>query len=116
MKKPPTPESTTKPKPFKFELDRRPGLRSGGAGAESGVPMAEFVAKYQTATPPRFRSTPTNSKPPAATAVSSSVDHSLGSSITVPKTPNLLSRARARPVTQKSAAEQEEELVAKMKQ
>ena len=77
--------------------------------------MAEFIAKYQTATPPRFRRTPANQKAPA-TERKPSADYSLGTSITVPKTPTLLTRARARPVTQKSAAEEEAELVDKMKQ
>ena len=76
--------------------------------------MAEFIAKYQTATPPRFRRVPANAaKPPSGCG---GAGYSLGSSITMPKTPNLHTKSRARPVTHKSAAEKEEEEAAMMKQ
>ena len=114
-KKPPTPEPTTKPKPFKFELDKRPGLRSSTTAVRDNLPMAEFLVKYQKTTPPRFRRTLASvRKPPAPTATES--DFGSGSHVTVPKTPNLMTRTRKRPTVQKSAMELEEEEAEKMKQ
>ena len=115
-KKPPTPEPATIPKPFKFELDRRPGLRSSTTAARDNVPLAEFVAKYQKATPPRFRRAPTSGKKSGPPPAESGSDYSSGSHITMAKTPNLLTKTRKRPVVHKSAAEVEDEEAEKMKQ
>ena len=113
-KKPPTPEPVTRPKPFKFELDRRAALRPSVDRPNTDMPAAEFIAKFHTTTPPRFRRTPRNNKPPAAK--SDGDNFSLGSHLTNPKTPKLLTKTRARPTVQKSAAELEEEVALKMKQ
>ena len=114
-KKPPTPEPTTKPKPFKFELDKRPGLRSSTVTARDNLPMAEFLVKFQNTTPPRFRRTPASGKKPPAPAATES-NYSSGSHVTLPKTPNLMTRTRKRPTVHKSTTELEEEEAKKMKQ
>ena len=107
------------PKPFKFELDKRPGLRSNTtAAARDDMPMAEFMVKYQKATPSRFRRAPLSGKkpPPGPPPTESRADYSSGSHVTLPKTPNLVTRTRKRPTAHKSAAQVEEEEVEKMKQ
>lgn len=78
--------------------------------SDSFMPMAEFILKYQNTTPPRFR------RKPVSTVASSGSSYSLGSHITIPKTPKLLSRTRVRPVDYKGVAEAEEEVVSKVKQ
>ena len=64
--------------------------------------MAERLMKYQMTTPPRFR-TKKQGAPPAT----SKETHEL----TKPKTPNLRTKARNRPVCVESAAEKEEKEV-----
>ncbi len=111
-------------KPFVFECDKRAALRSATSAASSDastqrhIPAAEFVAKFHKATPPRFRRTPRNhkfgdSKPPekAGGPAGSSVGH-----MTVPKTPVLRTRTRARPPVVKGAKEIAEEELAAMKE
>ena len=122
-KKPPTPELKTKP--FKFCLDER--FKSKSSASSEIIPTAEAIEKYQKATPPRFRSNPGSVtkkwKVKACTAdqssSSSGSDDTSGpnaTKLTVPHTPNLLTKGRSRPVTVKSAAEEEEEVVAQIKE
>jgi hypothetical protein len=123
-KKPPTPELKTKP--FKFCLDERFKSKSNALSSEI-VPTAEAIEKYQKATPPRFRSNPGSvSKKWKVKACTSDQSNSSSSSedssgpyatkLTVPNTPNLLTKGRSRPITVKSAAEEEEEVVAQIKE
>ena len=77
------------------------------------MPMAEFILKYQNTTPPRFRRKPVSTVGPHSSNGSS---YSLGSHVTIPKTPNLLTKTRVRPVDYKGMAEAEEEVVSKIKQ
>ena len=106
----PTPPGGTKVKPFKFHLDQRKlGHRSTDPQPSSDgpiVPAAEFMLKYQKATPPRFRRT---LKCPL-------VQDSFHPTLTVPRTPNLSTKTRTRPVTAKSSAELEEEELQERKQ
>ena len=115
--KPPTPSGGTKVKPFKFHLDDRLGHKQHNTTVSSqsstsshgpDVPMAEAIAKYQKATPPRFRRT--IKKPPSARK------SCVTDGLTVPKTPNLSTKARTRPVNIKSAAMEEEEEMENIKQ
>ena len=127
-KKPPTPDYL-KMKPFKFCLDERfkhkPAHPSGKV-----VPTAEAIEKYQKATPPRFRTNPgsvskkwknkanesNHSITSSSSGHSDETSSSFGSKLTVPNTPNLRTKGRSRPVTAKSAQEEEEEVVAQMKE
>ena len=129
-KKPPTPE-LLKMKPFKFCLDERfkhkPAPSSGSGPV---VPTAEAIQKYQKATPPRFRTNPgsvskkwkVKANESGHSTTSSSSGHSddtgssFGGKLTVPNTPNLRTKGRSRPVTTKSAKEEEEEVVTQMKE
>ena len=129
-KKPPTPDHL-KMKPFKFCLDERFKSKQP-APTLSGkvVPTAEAIQKYQTATPPRFRSNPgsvtkkwkINPNDSGHSTTSSSSGNSeesgsaFGSKLTVPMTPNLRTKGRSRPVTAKSAMDEEEDVVADMKE
>ena len=121
-KKPPTPELKTKP--FKFCLNERFKPKSSTSSSEV-VPTAEAIVKYQKATPPRFRSNPGSvSKKWKVKAYASDQSSSSSNSddasgpcaakLTIPNTPNLLTKGRSRPVTVKSTAEEEEEVVAQM--
>lgn len=99
-------------KPFKFMLDSRPHKESKGLASETIIPTAEAVEKYQKRTPPRFRSNPSKN-----TAHASGKAGLAGSyELTVPKTPCLLTKNRSRPITVISAAEAEEEEIAKLKE
>ena len=71
--------------------------------------MAEAIAKYQKATPPRFRRS--MNKPPSTKKKSSVTDE-----LTVPKTPNLSTKTRTRPINVKSASMEEEEEIENIKQ
>ncbi len=95
--KPPTPDGVTKVKPFKFELDSR--FQAKGKGGQF-VPAAEAVQKFHKTTPERFHSNPSR-KPGTGSQ--------RNASLTMPKTPKLLSRERSRPVTAKSLVQKEEE-------
>ena len=77
--------------------------------------MAEFILKYQNSTPPRFRRKPSA---PGSGKISenSGSQYNLGSHITMPKTPNLLTKSRKRSVACKSTAEVEEEEATKFEQ
>ena len=83
----------------------------GNSKSSDLVPVAEAIQKFQTATPPRFRS-----RKPSADLGSSVQKTSSNTALTMPQTPNLVSRTRSRPVTAKSTAEIEEEEMAKMKE
>ena len=97
----------TKVKPFKFQLDSRLNSKFTKDAKEGKfVPMAEAVRQFQKATPPRFHSR-------AAGEVGKS---SSNLEMTVPKTPKLATKGRSRPTTAKSAIEEEEEEVAKIKE
>ena len=111
-KRPPTPDSVTKTKPFKFELDKRRALRSATSTTtskkeEGPVLMAEFVNKFHSTTPPRFRRSPV--------IKDSKTECASGSQLTVPKTPNLLTKNRKRPLPYKTVDEIEEEELSKIK-
>ena len=109
--KPPTPDGVTKVNPFKFQLDSRMTSKQLGNSKNSDlVPVAEAIQKFQTATPPRFRSRK------ASDDLGGIQKSSSNTALTVPHTPNLVSRKRSRPVTVKSAAEIEEEEMAEMKE
>ena len=123
-KKPPTPELKTKP--FKFCLDERFKSKSNTLPSKI-IPTAEAIEKYQKATPPRFRSNPgsvtkkwkVKAYSGDQSSSSSNSDDASGAystKLTVPNTPNLLTKGRSRPVAVKSAAEEEEEVVAQMKE
>lgn len=103
--------------PFSFECEKRAGLRSADAAASSSsnfhVPMAEFVANYQSRTPPRFKHIP--STPPGPNH-ETECQIGLRSHHTRAKTPKLLTKGRRRPVKTKGAKEIEEDDVLKMKQ
>ncbi len=62
--------------------------------------------KYQKATPPRFRRT---LKRPL-------LQDSFQPTLTIPRTPNLSTKTRTRPVTAKSSADLEEEEMQEIKQ
>ena len=109
--KPPTPDGVTKVNPFKFQLDSRMTSKQPGNSKNSDiVPVAEAIQKFQTATPPRFRSRK------ASDDLGGIQKSSSNTALTMPHTPNLVSRKRSRPVTVKSAAEIEEEEMAKIKE
>ena len=123
-KKPPTPELKTKP--FKFCLDERFKSKSNSSSSEI-IPTAEAIEKYQKATPPRFRSNPGSvtkkwkvkayaSDQSSSSSNSDDTGGPYATKLTVPNTPNLLTKGRSRPVTIKSAADEEEEVVAQMKE
>lgn len=96
-------------KPFKFHLDQRLGHKAGDPPPSDGpiVPMAEFVNKYHKATPPRFRRT---AKKPQQ------LNEGAAASLTVPRTPQLSTKTRARPSIVKSAAVIEQEELDKIRQ
>lgn len=129
--KKPTPDHI-KMKPFKFHLDER-FKQKPSTPSTNTVPMAEAIEKYQKATPPRFRSNPGSASKKWVGKANVS-DHSTSSSssgnsshtttstvifnskLTFPNTPNLLTKGRSRPVTAKSAVDEEEDIVAQMKE
>ena len=127
-KKPPTPDYL-KVKPFKFCLDERFKSKPTPSSGEV-VSVAEAIEKYQKATPPRFRSNPGSvtkkwhvkanlsgqSTVSSSSGNSDDTSSSFGVKLTVPSTPNLRTKGRSRPMTIKSAAEEEEEVVAQMKE
>lgn len=115
--KPPTP---TQAKPFKFHLTERLGPKSQTAAtsvqstsstleSHPEVPMAEAIARYQKATPPRFR----RSMRKSFNAIKNS---GLMEELTLPRTPNLSTKHRVRSITIKSSVMEEEEEIEKMKQ
>ena len=125
-KRPPTP-IYLKTKPFKFHLDERFKSKSGPSTSNELIPVAEAIEKYQKATPPRFRSNPgsvtkkwkakaNTSGHSTTSSGSGNGDDAFSNKLTVPNTPNLLTKARSRPVTVKSATEEEEEVVTQMKE
>ena len=128
-KKHPTPNHL-KSKPFKFCLANRFKPKSGPSTSDEIIPVAEAIQKYEKSTPPRFRSNPgsvtkkwkakantsNHSTTSSSSGDSDNTSSSYGSKLTVPNTPNLLTRARSRPVSVKSAAEEEEEVVSQMKE
>ena len=109
----------TKVKPFRFHLDSRVKeklargpIRAVGRG-EPDIPTAEAVARYQTATPPRFHSASSRRRHASESTshcnnISSSRNNT-SCELTFPKTPNLVSHKRSRPVTAKSSSQTEEE-------
>ena len=127
-KKPLTP-TYLKTKPFKFHLDERFKSKAGPSTSNEVIPVAEAIEKYQKATPPRFRSNPgsvtkkwkvkgnTSDRSTASSGSGDSDDAgtALSTKLTVPNTPNLLTKGRSRPLTVKSATE-EEEVVTQMKE
>lgn len=78
------------------------------------MPRAEFIAKYEHSTPPRFRTTPVGPKAPQHPQGGGS-GANVGTRVTLPKTPNLTAKNRKRPLMQKSISELEDEEVAEMK-
>ena len=117
-----TPATRRRIKPFIFECDKRAALRSGSKAEssknsyQSHVSTAEFVAKFQTTTPPRFRRTPRLQSAGKGKQLEKEEQRYLGCHMTVPKTPVLHTRNRTRPVTVKGAKEIEDEELAAMKE
>ena len=107
-------------KPFTFACEKRAALRSADTAASSSnsfhVPMAEFIANYETSTPPRFRCNPNTPGPNRTGSQKTCGLFGLGSHLTIAKSPKLLTKGRKRPVTAKGAKEMEEEDILKMKQ
>jgi hypothetical protein len=123
------PRKTTEVKPFNFRLATRfPKEPAEGEEKRDGyVSTAEYVFKFQAGTPERFRSVPPR-KPQrsmyatveetsqSSTSTSSNNSAAPPGGLTVPFTPKLLTRNRARPTHVKSSAEIEEEELARIRQ
>ena len=75
---------------------------------------AEYIFKFQTETPERFRTLSRKSQHPASAAVDESVQSSKAD-VTMPYTPKLQTKTRARPTIVRSAAELEEEELSKIR-
>ncbi|XP_046842645.1 targeting protein for Xklp2-like isoform X2 [Xenia sp. Carnegie-2017] len=128
---PPSPtwknRSVTIPKPFNLsnggQKKRKHATMEKDAGVDSDsyVPVALQVYKFQTSTPPRFHTKAANDKNmPCANNPEHSNDNTVVTktkSRIVPKTPNLSTKTRSRPVGSDvlSWQEQEEKEVEKMK-
>ncbi len=105
-------------KPFTFACEKRAALRTADTAGPSNsfyVPMAEFIANYQTSTPPRFRCNPNEPGPNRTGSQKTCGQFGLGSHLTIAKSPKLITKGRTRPVTAKGAKEMEEEDILKMK-
>ncbi|XP_059167831.1 targeting protein for Xklp2-like isoform X2 [Physella acuta] len=106
----PTIQGLTKPKPFKLHTQKSTGSLVQPQKYES---MAERVSAFHNKTPDRFRSRPNASKERSRSATKSNTSgsgHRLRSQspkLTVPKTPNLTTRGRSRPVHALTTEEKE---------
>ena len=84
------------------------------------MPTAEFVAKFHTTTPPRFRGNPRvvepADKPKQPEKDGGGQKGQMSSHLTIPKSPALHTKGRARPVTAKGMKELEEQELAEMKE
>ena len=109
--KPPTP--TLSVKPFKFELEKRFQGKNSKAAAGKVVTMAEAIENFHKKTPPRWRSKKASASTKGPVVAT---HHGYRHQLTQPKTPNLVTKNRSRPVRVVSAAKQEEEEVAMMKE
>ena len=118
------PKKQTAVKPFVFHLDSRLSVRDAKREEREGkeknpeeyVPTAEYVFKFQTKTPERFRTTSRRSHLPVPASADETARSSQIETIqTFPQTPNLQTKARARPTTVKSSTELEEEELAQLR-
>ena len=120
------PRKTTEAKPFNFCLATRfPKEAEGDEKKDGYVSTAEYVFRFQAGTPERFRALP---RKPLRTVYATVEDSTLqtststnssgagSSGLTMPFTPKLLAKNRARPTYVKSSAEIEEEELAKIRQ
>lgn len=123
------PRKATEVKPFNFRLASRFPKEAAAEGEEKKdgyVSTAEYIFRFQAGTPERFRSLPRKPLRGAGVSVedvlqkssstSSEGSRAATSSMTMPYTPKLLTKTRARPTQVKSSAELEEEEMAKIRQ
>ena len=119
------PRKMTEARPFNFRLNSRFPKESTTEGEENKkgyVSMAEYIFKFQAGTPERFRSLPRKKLRSVCATVEETSQSSASSGqaalggVTMPFTPKLLAKTRARPTLAKSSAELEEEEMAKIKQ
>ena len=119
----------TEVKPFNFHLEsrmpRREAVRRREEGEEAEgekgeyIPTAEYILKFHSGVPERFRSLPRKT----LRSVSASVDAdttgcsnvTASSGMTMPYTPKLRAKNRTRPTHVKSMAELEEEELARIR-
>ncbi|BFZ19453.1 hypothetical protein BsWGS_22492 [Bradybaena similaris] len=103
--------SLTQPKPFKFTATKNTAPPSHAEKYES---VAEIATAFHKKTPDRFRSQPRGGKDRARCAYANQVSGASGRvrspspKMTVPKTPNLTTRGRSRPVHALSREEKEQ--------
>ncbi|KAH9503508.1 Protein tpx2 [Bulinus truncatus] len=106
----PTIQGLTKTQPFHLHTQK---TNNAGQSSEKYESVAERVAAFHNKTPDRFRSRPYSSKERSRSASKSkpsSGDKRLRSQspkLTIPKTPNLTTRGRSRPVHIPTAEEKE---------
>ena len=115
-------KKSTAVKPFVFQLDSRLPVKRDDEKEEETkkkgkgyVPTAEYLFKFETATPERFRTLSRRSLHPTCAGTHSSMPAS-SSGVTMPYTPKLHTLARARPTITKSAAALEEEEMARIRE
>ncbi|KAK0051443.1 targeting protein for Xklp2 isoform X3 [Biomphalaria pfeifferi] len=103
-------QGLTKPQPFHLHTQKSNNASHQAVKYES---VAERVAAFHNKTPDRFRSKPNSSKERSRSATKSkpsSADKRIRSQspkLTIPKTPNLTTRGRSRPVNIPTAEEKE---------
>ena len=119
-------KKSTAVKPFIFQLNSRlPAKRDEEKEEETKkkgkgyVPTAEYLYKFETATPERFRTLSRRSLRPTCAGAEEGTHSSVpasSSGVTMPYTPKLRTLARARPTIIKSAAELEEDEMARIRE
>ncbi|CAG5134106.1 unnamed protein product [Candidula unifasciata] len=98
-------------KPFKFTATKSTAPQSQAEKYES---VAERITAFHRKTPDRFRSQPHGGRDRARSALKSQISSTTGRmrsqspKMTIPKTPNLTTRGRSRPVHAMSREEQEQ--------
>jgi hypothetical protein len=116
--------TATVPKPFNLtdggqKKRKRSALDKDAAETDSYQSMAYQVYKFQTTTPPRFRTRKTNDSGFKSDADGGHEKATVAPkpSVTFPKTPNLSTKTRSRPVAQDvlSKEEREEKQLEEMK-
>jgi len=99
----------TVPKPFpSMEMARKRRHSADPKTPSKFVSMAEKVNKFQKETPVRFRSRPTGPSPLRSRRGRSASPNQRAPGITIPKTPHLTAKHRARPTYALSREEQEQ--------
>ena len=114
-------------KPFTFHIKTR--LREASKKREEEeeeekkeyVPTAEYIFKFHEGIPERFRSLPWRSLRSVSTSAADETAQScksvsVCSGVTLPYTPKLQTKDRARPTLVKSSAELEEEELARIRE